>query len=152
MSRTAPRRAVAADARPLADLWLASYTAGLPTVRRAHPDDEVRAWFADHVLPAMETWVVDGPDGPLGLLVLAPGWIEQLYVAPEAWGRGIGRELLALARDRSPAGLQLWTFQVNRRALAFYAAAGFVEVERTDGSGNEEREPDVRLAWAPPPG
>jgi hypothetical protein len=26
---------------------------------------------------------------------------------------------------------------------------GFTEVELTDGSGNEEREPDVRLAWQP---
>ena len=28
-----------------------------------------------------------------------------------------------------------------------YERQGFVAVERTDGAGNEEREPDVRLVW-----
>ena len=32
-------------------------------------------------------------------------------------------------------------------ARAFYARHGLVELERTDGSGNEERAPDLRMAW-----
>ena len=44
--------------------------------------------------------------------------------------------------------LRLWVFQKNTAALAFYRARGFREVERTDGSRNEEREPDVLLAWS----
>ena len=30
---------------------------------------------------------------------------------------------------------------------AFYAREGFVEVDWTDGAGNEEHEPDVRCRW-----
>ncbi len=32
-------------------------------------------------------------------------------------------------------------------ARAFYARHGLVELERTDGAGNEERAPDIRMAW-----
>jgi hypothetical protein len=46
-----------------------------------------------------------------------------------------------------PSGLQLWTFQINRRAQQFYERHGFAAVEWTDGSANEEREPDVRYMW-----
>ena len=42
----------------------------------------------------------------------------------------------------------LWVFESNRRAQAFYERHGFVAVERTDGTGNEEQEPDIRYAWA----
>ena len=79
----------------------------------------------------------------------APGWIEQLYVAPDRLGQGIGSRLVDLAKTRSPDGLTLWTFQVNERARRFYERHGFVAVELTDGSGNEERQPDVRYEWKP---
>ena len=32
-------------------------------------------------------------------------------------------------------------------ARRFYAREGFVEVDWTDGAGNEEHEPDVRCRW-----
>ena len=38
-------------------------------------------------------------------------------------------------------------FESNVAARAFYARHGLVELERTDGSANEERRPDVRMAW-----
>jgi len=44
--------------------------------------------------------------------------------------------------------LELWVFQRNERARAFYRRHGFVLVEETDGAGNEERTPDARYAWA----
>jgi hypothetical protein len=48
-----------------------------------------------------------------------------------------------------PEGLQLWTFQSNVRAHKFYERHGFIAVETTDGSGNEEQAPDVRYVWTP---
>ncbi len=77
------------------------------------------------------------------------GWVEHLYVDPVWIDQGIGALLLARAREERPAGLQLWTFQVNDEARRFYGREGFVEVEHTDGAGNEEGEPDVRLEWRP---
>jgi hypothetical protein len=43
----------------------------------------------------------------------------------------------------------LWTFQTNTGARRFYERHGFVAVDETDGSANEERAPDVRYAWRP---
>ena len=48
-----------------------------------------------------------------------------------------------------PDGFSLWTFQKNEGARRFYERHGFDAVELTDGSGNMEREPDVRYAWRP---
>lgn len=54
-----------------------------------------------------------------------------------------------LAKKRHPDGLQLWTFQVNGPAQRFYERHGFIAVERTDGSGDEQHEPDIRYVWRP---
>jgi putative acetyltransferase len=43
--------------------------------------------------------------------------------------------------------LHLWTFQRNDRARRFYEGRGFVLVRQTDGSGNEEKEPDALYVW-----
>jgi len=144
------RRATSADSAALADIWLRSYGAALPTVRRAHTDDEVRGWIRDVVVPTRETWVADAGGDVVGLLVLGPGEIDQLYLDPDWRGRGLGDRFVGLAQQLFPSGLSLWCFQVNEAACRFYERHGFVAVERTDGSGNEEREPDVRYVWAPP--
>ncbi|ALG14511.1 hypothetical protein AOZ06_02825 [Kibdelosporangium phytohabitans] len=143
------RRATAADAAGVAGVWLASFRAALPTVRRAHTDDEVRAWLEHVVIPGRETWVAQSGDTCVGMMVLHDGWIEQLYLSPGHRGRGIGDGFVDLAKRANPAGLQLWTFQVNGPARRFYERHGFRQAELTDGSANEEREPDVRYVWLP---
>ena len=65
---------------------------------------------------------------------------------PERHGQGLGTALLARAMAAHPH-LRLWAFQRNVQALRFYAARGFRVIERTDGSRNEEREPDALLEW-----
>ncbi|MFE2102317.1 MULTISPECIES: GNAT family N-acetyltransferase [unclassified Streptomyces] len=144
------RRAVAADARAVADVWLRSYDAALPTVVRPRSDDDVRDYFREVVVPSRETWVAATGDGEIvGMMVLAGDELSQLYLDPGWRGRGIGDRFVALAKERSPGGLGLWTFQVNEPAHRFYERHGFVAVEYTDGRDNEEREPDVRYEWRP---
>jgi GNAT superfamily N-acetyltransferase len=144
------RRALARDAQAVADVYLASFRAALPSVRLAHTDDEVRAWIGGHVIPSLETWVVEDEGEIVAMMALEPGWIDQLYVAPGRTGEGIGARLLALAKERANGPLELWTFQVNVAARRFYQREGFEPVELTDGSGNEEHEPDVRYRWDRP--
>ncbi|NBM19509.1 GNAT family N-acetyltransferase [Streptomyces sp. GC420] len=143
------RRAAGPDAPAVADVWLRSFTAALPGVRRAHSDGEVRAWFREVVVPTRETWVAAVDGSVVGMMVLDHAEIDQLYLDPAWQGRGIGDRLVRLAKERRPAGLTLWTFQVNGRARRFYERHGFVAVEHTDGSRNEEREPDVCYVWSP---
>ena len=61
-------------------------------------------------------------------------------------GRGIGAELLRLAKRERPQGLRLWTFASNTAAQRFYERHGFVEAERTDAD-NEEGAPDILYVW-----
>ncbi|MEU8516031.1 GNAT family N-acetyltransferase [Kitasatospora sp. NPDC048722] len=143
------RRADAADAEAVAEVWLRSYDAALPTVRRPRPDDQVRTWFVEKIVPTRETWVAVADGAVVGMMVLHDGDLDQLYLAPEWRGRGIGDRLVEVAKERCPEGLELWTFQVNTPAQRFYERHGFVESRRTDGSANEEREPDVRYVWKP---
>jgi GNAT superfamily N-acetyltransferase len=85
------------------------------------------------------------------MMAVGPGDLDQLYVAPDRLGEGIGRALLDIAKERSPQGLRLYTFQVNHRARRFYEQNGFVAEFFGEGTGNEERQPDVRYAWEPVP-
>ena len=130
-------------------MWLRSFAAALPTVRRAHSGDEVRGWVRDVLLPGHDVWVADVGRRVVGLLAVSAGWLDQLYLSPDWRGRGLGGRFLALAKETQPTGLQLWAFQVNEPAQRFYERHGFVAVERTDGCRNEEREPDVRYVWRP---
>ncbi len=143
------RRATSTDAAQVADVYLASFRAALPTVRLAHSDDEVRAYIRDQLIPTREAWVALDGEEVVGMLSLSPGWIESLYVAPLRLSEGIGTRLLDVAKQRAAGSLDLWAFQINQRARRFYEHHGFVMVEMTDGARNEEHEPDVRYRWEP---
>jgi GNAT superfamily N-acetyltransferase len=96
-----------------------------------------------------EVWVAERDGHVVGFAALGAGWLDHLYVDPEAQNAGIGTTLLEHAKRLQPGGLQLWTFQRNDGARRFYERHGFLEVERTDGSGNMEQEPDARYEWRP---
>jgi len=143
------RRAWADDAEAIAGVWLASYRATYD-FPPAHSDDEVGKWVREVLVPTRELWVATVPEaGVVALMALNSDMVDQLYVAPEWTGRGIGGHLIELAKDCRPGGLDLCTFQVNTGARRFYQRHGFLEIERGDGSGNEEGQPDLRCAWRP---
>lgn len=115
-----------------------------------HPDDDVRRWLHARVAdtaPGAETWVAEVEGVPVGYARTTAGWLDDLYVQPAHQGAGVGAALLDLVAARQPQGFCLWVFESNLPAREFYARRGLVELERTDGSANEEREPDVRMAW-----
>ena len=136
------------DATAIADVWLAAFreTYAFPP---AHSDAEVREWVRSGLLPSTDAWVVEVGGEVVGFMALRAAELEQLYVRQPWTGRGIGSRLVALAKARRPEGLALWTFQANAGARRFYERHGFVAIETTDGATNEERQPDVRYAWAP---
>jgi ribosomal protein S18 acetylase RimI-like enzyme len=115
-----------------------------------HSDAEVSAWMTNFVTQKLEMWIAESPDAQaLGILVLEDEWIDQLYVAPDFTSRGIGGQLLDLAKRERPDGLRLWTFVSNLGAQRFYERHGFAELERTDGRRNEEGAPDIQYAYLP---
>ncbi len=142
------RRAVPADAPAVADVYLAAFHSTYD-FRLAHTDDEVRGWIAEDVVPRMESWVAEEGGRVIAMMVLDEAGIGQLYVDPPWHSKGIGSRLVELAKERRPDGLELYTFQVNERARRFYERHGFSVVMLGDGSGNEERQPDVLYRWQP---
>ncbi len=137
-----------ADAGAVADVYLASFTSTYD-FPLAHTDEQVRDWLAHVVVPQQETWVAEDDGRVVAMMVLDGEGIDQLYVEPAWHRRGIGSQLVELAKSRRPGGLKLYTFQVNDRARRFYEHRGFVVAALGDGSDNEERQPDVRYEWRP---
>ena len=88
-------------------------------------------------------------DGLVGFIAFREGWIDQFYVLPARQGRGVGEALLNVAKTAYPE-LRLWTFQRNAPARRFYENRGFIALEKGDGSGNKEREPDILYRWQQP--
>jgi GNAT superfamily N-acetyltransferase len=144
-----PRRACLDEALAVADLWLLSRRASIPQIPPpVHSDEEVRAWFQHVVFPSLDVWVTGVPGHLVALMVLDHEWIEQLYVHPTWNSRGLGSQMLELAK-REHTRLDLWTFRSNAGARRFYERHGFVAVAVTDGD-NEEGAPDIRYHWQRP--
>lgn len=143
------RPATSGDLRALGDLYLGARRAAVPSMPPpVHSSEQVRAWVRSWDLAALEVWLAERADGPVGFAAFTATWLDSLYVEPAALGQGVGSALLELVKARRPGGFGLWVFESNTRARGFYRAHGLVEHETTDGSQNEERRPDVRLEWA----
>jgi len=85
----------------------------------------------------------------LGFAGLSDGWLDHLYIDPNAQGRGLGSALLQHVKTLQPQGFRLWVFQKNAGARRFYERHDFRLEKMTDGSGNMEREPDALYSWQP---
>jgi putative acetyltransferase len=125
----------------------ASFDDKLPWLAGLHTKDEDARFFKEHVFKDNEVWGVIRGNEIVGMIAFTTSWIDQLYILPEAQGQGIGSKLLAVAQSNTDY-LQLWTFQKNVSASKFYEARGFVVIRQTDGSDNEEKEPDILYAWS----
>ncbi|MFF8367685.1 GNAT family N-acetyltransferase [Streptomyces lydicus] len=135
------RRYRAADQDIVSDLWSRA-------ARQAHPflvgegEGERARILREVYLVRAENWVAERGGTVVGLLGLLPAGqgegdgsgaeVGGLFVAPEAQGAGIGRQLVEHAAARHGA-LTLEVFEANARARRFYARLGFSERgRRTD--------------------
>jgi GNAT superfamily N-acetyltransferase len=134
----------------VAELWLRSRRAAAGIPPAAHTDDEVRAWFREVVLPSRDVWVSARGSELRSMMVLDGLWVEQLYVAPEGLHQGYGSGLLQHAQSMR-SRLELWAFEANTAARAFYERHGF-SVTGPAVSDNEEGVPAVRYRWTRSPG
>lgn len=142
------RPATPADAAAVASVHLRSRSAA-PMPPAVHSDAEVRAWLTSRIGgdSGDEVWVALCADDVVGYVRFTRTWLDDLYVDPAHAGRGVGSALLDLVKARHPDGFGLWVFATNTPAYSFYAARGLLERRRTDGSANEERAPDIEMAW-----
>ncbi len=90
------------------------------------------------VRPAAEVVIAEEAGAPVGFALFFPNYstflaqpgiyLEDLYVRPEARGRGAGRALLAhlarLAKERGCGRLEWWVLDWNESAIRFYRSLG----------------------------
>lgn len=136
-------------------------------MRRARPEEAaavgalVEAAFARHVeavgrrpapmdddhaahIAAGEQWVSDGPDGSLASAIVLTEQdghlhVDNVAVAPELQGQGLGRALLAFAdeeaRRRGLGEVRLYTNAAMSDNLIMYPKLGFAEAARYQQRG-----------------
>jgi len=129
----------AADEDAVIELWRRAWQAA-----RSDLDFTARlAWWRERwrseLVPATTIMVAVAesadalPGAMVGFVTVEPktGYLDQIVVAPEAWGSPAAAALLAAAKRIASAGLDLHVNQDNGRAIRFYEKHGFA-VSGTD--------------------
>ncbi len=143
MTETGIRPARAADLDAARRIVAAAYAPHAARMgKRPGPmDDDYAARIAEGAVH-----VIEGDDGGvIGLVVLLPQddamLLDNVAVAPEAQGLGIGRRLVAFAeaeaRRQGFGVLWLYTHESMVENMAFYRSAGFAETHRVTERGFE---------------
>ena len=140
------------EAQRVAEVLVASRKEFLPFAPMVHSQEEVEQWVRTALIPGGAVTVALFAGEIVGVLAVSTEgettWVNQLYIHPLHVGQSIGAALLSFAVAAAPASVRLYTFQQNKRARSFYERHGFVAVEFSDGSTNEEECPDVMYELA----
>jgi putative acetyltransferase len=130
-------------------LWLRSWEATYPDIDFAGRLEWWRERWRSTLVPATEIVIAEARDVMIGFVTVDPRthYLDQIVVAPEYWGTGVGPALIAKAKRISPQGLDLDVNTDNARARAFYGKEGFV----ITGTGKNpiSGKPVCRLSWRP---
>lgn len=142
------REGRAADAPALARLYLAARAAAMPGLHEPHNEQDVAGWLAATLMARHRVRLAEIGGVPLGYIGFGQDarhgpMVFHLYLDPAWRRRGIGTRLLAEAAEALGPRLSLFCFARNTAARRFYEAQGFRLAGCGDGTGNEEREPDV---------
>lgn len=134
------------DYPELVDIWERA-------VRSTHHflDDDDIAYYRPLVkaryLPSLDIFVAFGKDKtPMGLMGLAPGKVEMLFIDPDYQGQGIGRKFLNYALALYPT-LEIEANEQNDHAVGFYKNFGFKAVGRKELDGEGRPFPLVILRY-----
>jgi putative acetyltransferase len=132
-------------------LWLSAWSASMPEL-----DFSARlAWWRERwtreLVPNNAIRVAENVGVLVGFVVIDPrsGYLDQIVVAPQDWGRGVADALLEEAKHLAPAGITLDVNQENPRAIRFYVRAGFVRTGA--GTNPYSGRATWRFAWKPGP-
>jgi putative acetyltransferase len=130
-------------------LWLRTWPAAYPDIDFAARLDWWRARWREELAPSATIAIAESDGAMIGFVTVDPRslYLDQLVVAPEYWGAGIGAALVAEAKRLSPNGLDLDVNTDNARAIRFYEKCGFV----ITGAGKNpiSGKPVHRMSWRP---
>jgi putative acetyltransferase len=139
----------AADQEPAIELWRRTWQIAYPRLDFTARLDWWRQRWRDELAPTAIITLAESAGELVGFVTVDPKtrYLDQIVVAPEAWGSQIARALLAEAKRLSPAGLDLAVNADNGRAIRFYEKHGFV-ITGTDVNPRSGA-PIQKMAWRP---
>jgi putative acetyltransferase len=131
------------------ELWRRTWQQHYP-----HLDFTARvSWWRDRwrneLVPTARIAVAEHEGALVGFVTVDPatGYLDQIVVAPEAWGSDVALSLMTQARRLSPGGLELKVNADNTRAIRFYEKQGFVVTgEDVNPISNA---PILKMSWRP---
>jgi putative acetyltransferase len=109
------------------ELWRHAWQVAYPQIDFNSRVDWWRQRWRDEVVRIATIAVAESNGEIVGFVTVDPVSfdLDQIVVAPEAWGIGVGAALMDEAKRISPAGLDLHVNKDNERAIRFYGKHGF---------------------------
>jgi putative acetyltransferase len=128
-------------------LWQRAWQQAYPQIDFGARLDWWRERWRGELVPACTITVAMAGEAMAGFVTVEPrtSYLDQLVVAPEAWGSGAAAALVDAAKRTSPSGLDLHVNRDNARAIRFYEKHGFaVSGEETNPRSGA---PVYRMSW-----
>lgn len=136
-----------ADEDAAIELWRRTWTQHYPRI-----DFNARvAWWRERwrkeLVPVARIVMAEQEGRLIGFVTIDPKtmYLDQIVVAPEAWGSGAALALLDEAKRLSPRGIDLLVNKDNARAIRFYEKHGFAYV--SEDKNPVSGVPVNRMAW-----
>jgi len=139
----------AADEAAAIELWRRTWQEAYPAIDFAARLDWWRERWRNELVPNTAVILAEVDGDLIGFITVEPvtGYIDQVVVAPQAWGSGVAAMLLEEAKRVSPARLDLSVNKDNARAIRFYRKHGFAvsgeDVNPLSGA------PIYKMRWRP---
>ncbi len=138
----------AADEAAAIALWQRTWQQAYPNLDFAARVDWWRERWKNELVPTATIMIAERAGAIAGFVTVdATGYVDQIVVAPEAWGSNVAATLIDAAKAISPIGLDLLVNQDNARAIRFYEKQGFsiTGAETNPRSGAALH----RMSWRP---
>ena len=130
------------------ELWRRTWQEAYPAIDFAARLDWWRERWRNDLVPVAAIIVADAGGEMVGFITVerATGYVDQVVVAPQAWGGGVAALLIDEAKRQSPARLSLDVNKDNARAIRFYEKHGFA----VSGETVNERSgaPVYKMKWS----
>jgi putative acetyltransferase len=139
----------AADEETAIELWRRTWQIAYPQLDFTARLAWWRQRWRDELVASATITMAESAGCLVGFVTVDPRtlYLDQIVVAPEAWGSPVAGALVAEAKRLSPAGLNLAVNADNGRAIRFYEKQGFVfagtDVNPRSGA------PVHKMAWRP---
>jgi putative acetyltransferase len=137
-----------ADEDAAIELWRRTWQLAYPRIDFTARLAWWRKRWRDELVPIATIIVAEEGETLAGFVTIdATGYLDQIVVAPEAWGSPLAKMLVDETKRLSPSGVSLLVNFDNFRAIKFYEKQAFV----ADGEGKNPTSGQkvLRMAWRP---